>query len=122
MFLIVSIIGLLASAVLILYIFDLFDKTKNQNIVRNEPKTPESLQRAIKKTLKENQQKEIEKRLRICPICGTILNQTDYLIAAFDEVKDPTKKRKVHIYGCPYCITNDGVLKTKGKIDPSQLG
>jgi len=122
MSLIVSIIGLLASAVLILYIFDLFDKTKNQNIVRNEPKTPESLQRAIKKTLKENQQKEIEKRLRICPICGTILNQTDYLIAAFDEVKDPTKKRKVYIYGCPYCITNDGVLKTKGKIDPSQLG
>jgi len=94
MSLIASIIGLLASAVLILYIFDLFDKTKNQNIVRNEPKTPESLQRAIKKTLKENQQKEIEKRLRICPICGTILNQTDYLIAAFDEVKDPTKKKK----------------------------
>lgn len=119
--LITSILGLLIATLIILYLLDLLDNTKTKNIVRNEPKTPESLQRAIKKTLKENQQKEVEKRLRICPICGTILTQKDYLIAAFDEVKDPTKKRKVHIYGCPYCITNDGVFKEKGKIDPSQL-
>lgn len=121
MMLIISILGLLIGVLVVLHILDLLNKTKTSNIVRNEPKTPESLQRAINKTLKENQQKESEKRLRICPICGTILSQTDYLIAAFEEVKDPNKKRRVHIYGCPYCIVNDGVIKTKDKIDPSHL-
>lgn len=122
MMLLTSIFGLLIATLVILYLLDFVDKTKKgTNIVRNEPKTAESLKRAINKTIKENQTKEPEKRLRICPICGTILSDKDYLIAAFEPVKDPTQKRRVNIYGCPYCITTDGVIKENNKIDPSML-
>lgn len=114
-------VGLIISAVIFLYILDLFDKSKGKNIVRNEPKTPESLQRAIQKTLKENQKKEREKRLRICPICGTILDEKEYLIAAFEPIKNPEQKRKVQIYGCIYCFTTDGVNLNQQKIDPIDL-
>ncbi len=121
MSLITTILGLLISVLVILYILQLFDVKKDNNIIRKESKTPESLQRAIKKTIKENQNKEPEERLRICPICGTILSKTDYLIAAFEPMDDPTKKRRVNIYGCIYCFTSDGVIKNKENIDPSQI-
>ncbi len=115
-----TILGLLIAVLVILYLLDFMDKSKGGvNIVKNEPKTAESLKRAINKTLKENQAKAPEQRLRICPICGTILSEKDYLIAAFEPIKDPTQKRRVNIYGCPYCITTDGVIKDK--IDPSML-
>ncbi|MCS7204214.1 MAG: hypothetical protein NZ853_00790 [Leptospiraceae bacterium] len=117
----VTIFGILISVLVILYFLDIVDKTKHRNIVKNEPITSESLRRAINKTLKENQQKPTEKRLRICPICGTILNKNDYLIAAFEPIDDPRKKRKVHIYGCPYCLASDGVIKSKEKIHPDEL-
>lgn len=113
-------VGIIIASIVILYILDFLEKPK-VNVIRNEPKTPENLQRAIQKTFKENQTKEKEKRLRICPICGTILNKNDYLIAAFEPVEVAQKKRKVHIYGCPYCFTTDGVNLNKQKIDPSDL-
>ncbi len=114
-------LGFIISAIIFIYILDFFDTTKKRNVVRNEPKTKESLQRAIQKTLKENQHKEKEKRLRICPICGTILSEKEYLIAAFEAQKDPTQKRKVQIYGCIYCFTTNGVNLKKEKLDPRDL-
>lgn len=117
-----TILGLLIATLVVLYFLDFMDKSKKgSSIIKNEPKTPESLKRAINKTLKENQTKQPENRLRICPICGTILSNKDYLIAAFEPVKDPSQKRRVNIYGCPYCFTTDGVIKESNKIDPSML-
>ncbi|MFN3605226.1 MAG: hypothetical protein ACK4UJ_11015 [Leptonema sp. (in: bacteria)] len=114
-------VGIILSAIVILYILDFFDKTKGKSVIKNKPITPENLQKAIKKTLKENRTKEKEKRLRICPICGTILSEKEYLIAAFEPLEHPQKKRKVQIYGCIYCFTTDGVNLKKDQLDPSDL-
>lgn len=50
-----------------------------------------------------------EKRPRICPVCGTMLSQADYLIAALEPEPRTERRRQAHIYGCPYCLENGGV-------------
>lgn len=45
-------------------------------------------------------------RPRICPLCGTYLERTDYLFAAMgpEVPQESVRKRQVQIYGCPYCF------------------
>ncbi|MCB1139211.1 MAG: hypothetical protein KDK23_10670 [Leptospiraceae bacterium] len=52
-------------------------------------------------------------RPRICPVCGTLLGQTDYLFAALEPEPKTERKRQAHIYGCPYCLDQDGVVRKK---------
>ncbi len=118
--LIITFLGLLIGALAILYLLDIFDQSKLEK-KQQKHSTPEGLKNAIIKTLKENQTKKPEKRLRICPICGTILSQKDYLIAAFEPQKNPNIKRQVHIYGCVYCFTTDGVNKNLTSIKSLDL-
>ncbi len=46
-------------------------------------------------------------RPRICPVCGTLLSQTDYLYAALEPEPKTERKRQAHIYGCAYCLDQD---------------
>lgn len=55
-------------------------------------------------------------RPRICPVCGTLLAQTDYLYAALEPEPKTERKRQAHIYGCPYCLDQDGVVRNKKSI------
>ena len=55
-------------------------------------------------------------RPRICPVCGTLLSQTDYLFAALEPEPKTERKRQAHIYGCPYCLDSDGVVRTGKKV------
>jgi len=55
-------------------------------------------------------------RPRICPVCGTLLSQTDYLYAALEPEPKTERKRQAHIYGCPYCLDQDGVARNKKSI------
>lgn len=50
-----------------------------------------------------------ETRPRICPVCGTLLDQTDFLYAALEPENGQNKKRQAHIYGCRFCYATDGV-------------
>ncbi len=54
-------------------------------------------------------------RPRICPVCGTLLDQSEYLLASI-EPGDDNRKRQAHIYGCKYCFTTSGVNLNKEKI------
>lgn len=55
------------------------------------------------------QKEEAGPRPRICPVCGTMLSQDDYLIAAMEPDPGAGKKRRAQIYGCPFCYTTGGV-------------
>ena len=55
-------------------------------------------------------------RPRICPVCGTLLGQTDYLYAALEPEPKTERKRQAHIYGCGYCLDQDGVVRKKKSI------
>lgn len=55
------------------------------------------------------QQPPSQQRPRICPVCGTLLNQSEYLIAALEPEPGGGRKRKAQIYGCPHCYTTGGV-------------
>ena len=56
-------------------------------------------------------------RPRICPLCGTYLNKSDYLYAAMgpEVPPDSARKRQVKIYGCPYCYPEkrEGLTRTE---------
>ncbi len=52
-------------------------------------------------------------RPRICPLCGTLLNQDEYLMASI-EPERPGRKRQAHIYGCRYCFATEGVNLAAG--------
>lgn len=54
-------------------------------------------------------------RPRVCPVCGTMLAETDYLIAALEAEPRGDRRRQAHIYGCPYCLANGGVNLEKGR-------
>ena len=56
-------------------------------------------------------------RPRICPVCGTLLNQEEYLIASIEPEREG-QKRQAHIYGCKYCFTTDGVNIQYGRMEP----
>lgn len=66
-------------------------------------------------------QSKMEVRPRICPLCGTLLEQSEYLYAALEPETANGRKRQAHIYGCRYCFSTEGVnLKSKsiGKMEP----
>ncbi len=48
-------------------------------------------------------------RPRICPVCGTALTRSEYLIAALEPEPGDGRKRQAHIYGCPHCYSTGGV-------------
>ena len=48
-------------------------------------------------------------RPRICPLCGTMLSQEDFLYAALEPEPDGPRKRQARIYGCRYCFETEGV-------------
>lgn len=60
-------------------------------------------------------------RPRICPVCGTVLGQEDYLMASIFPDPGPEKKRQAHIYGCVHCYATEGVNLRLKKMDPQLL-
>ncbi|MBE7440091.1 MAG: hypothetical protein HS115_16690 [Spirochaetales bacterium] len=75
-------------------------------------KPPRVDPRRIKETRKKWDENPALPRPRICPLCGTMLEQHEYLLAAIEPEVMSNRKRQAQIYGCPYCITNDGVNKS----------
>lgn len=67
----------------------------NRKVLRTEPNVP---------------------RPRICPVCGTVLGQEDYLFAALEPEPSTQRKRQAHIYGCRFCVATDGVNLSREKI------
>lgn len=43
-------------------------------------------------------------RPRVCPMCGTILSQHEYLFASILPEMMANGKKQAHIYGCKYCF------------------
>ncbi|MCE9597721.1 MAG: hypothetical protein K8S54_07115 [Spirochaetia bacterium] len=61
-------------------------------------------------------------RPRLCPVCGTLLNQEEYLIAAIFPDPGPNQKRQAHIYGCPHCYLTGGVNPTRlTRVSPEEF-
>lgn len=61
-------------------------------------------------------------RPRLCPVCGTLLTQEEYLIAAIFPDLGPTQKRQAHIYGCPHCYLTGGVNPTRlTRVSPEEF-
>ena len=79
---------------------------------KEKPEGPEILD--AKKVF---QMKTDRPRPRICPVCGTLLNQDEYLIAAIEPEREG-QKRQAHIYGCKYCFTTDGVNLQLTRMEP----
>ena len=46
---------------------------------------------------------------RVCPVCKTVLLQSEYLLCAMQPQPEDNSRRQVHIYGCPHCFINNGV-------------
>ncbi|MDF3821920.1 hypothetical protein P3G55_18595 [Leptospira sp. 96542] len=42
-------------------------------------------------------------RLRLCPVCGTVLRKDEYLYAAISSFTNSEGKKQAQIYGCKYC-------------------
>ncbi|MCW7461359.1 hypothetical protein [Leptospira limi] len=42
-------------------------------------------------------------RLRLCPVCGTVLRKDEYLYAAISTYTNSEGKKQAQIYGCKYC-------------------
>ncbi len=40
---------------------------------------------------------------RVCPVCGSFLSKTEYLVAALGPDPGEGRKRQAQIYGCPHC-------------------
>ncbi|MBI3394784.1 MAG: hypothetical protein HY042_03005 [Spirochaetia bacterium] len=49
--------------------------------------------------------KEGDIPMRVCPVCGAVLTQEEYLIAALGPEVPEGHKRQAQIYGCPHCYT-----------------
>ncbi|TGL65155.1 hypothetical protein [Leptospira jelokensis] len=57
-------------------------------------------------------------RLRLCPVCGTVLRKDEYLYAAISTYTNSEGKKQAQIYGCKYCYL---ILDSEKNIsDPSQ--
>ena len=75
----------------------------------------------VKKMLKAAAQDTNFPRPRICPVCGTVLAQHEYLTAALEPEPTGGGKRQAQIYGCRYCYLTEGVnLKSQelSQIEP----
>jgi len=60
-------------------------------------------------------------RPRICPVCGSALEQDDFLYAALEPEPESGRKRQAQIYGCRYCLSGDEFYAKKRElsaIDP----
>ncbi|TGL24402.1 hypothetical protein EHQ46_04610 [Leptospira yanagawae] len=57
-------------------------------------------------------------RLRLCPVCGTVLRKDEYLYAAISTYTNSEGKKQAQIYGCKYCYL---ILDSeKNNSDPNQ--
>lgn len=55
-------------------------------------------------------------RLRLCPVCGTVLRKDEYLYAAISTYTNSEGKKQAQIYGCKYCYLNlDSEKNNSGK-------
>lgn len=63
----------------------------------------------VRKIMAAQAESPQQPRLRLCPLCGTVLNQDEYLFASFLDEPPGGGKRQAHIYGCRHCFTTDGV-------------
>lgn len=106
MLVIVSLIGLIVATIFILNIFSAADSLKN--IKEPEKKENKRERIDVRKHLKSALESD-KPRLRICPVCGTVLTSQEYLIAALDPVEREGAKRRANIYGCPHCFSTNGV-------------
>jgi hypothetical protein len=91
------------------------------NVLPSSRNTTQSLSsvpdRVNPATVYRNQKKTSGPLPRICPVCGSVLSQTEYLLAAIEEPREG-RKRQAQIYGCPHCFITDGVNLNLGKMEP----
>ncbi|MDH5657364.1 MAG: hypothetical protein OEZ34_15740 [Spirochaetia bacterium] len=104
------ILGLVVAVTIFLNLLSAKESLKKKE--KKEKKDPEILD--AKKVF---QMKSDRPRPRICPVCGTLLNQDEYLLASIEPEKEG-QKRQAHIYGCKYCFTTDGVNLQLSKMEP----
>jgi len=97
--------GFLIAVVVFLNLLTASESTKKANQSVYSRSNPPRLDNG--KVLRQTE--ESGPRPRICPVCGTMLSQEDYLIAAMEPDPGAGKKRRAQIYGCPFCYTTGGV-------------
>jgi hypothetical protein len=108
----VTIVGLALAVIVFLNLL----QAGNSGAARTKSNEPPGINpRMIARTRKVWEEHPEILRPRICPLCGTMLEQNEYLLAALEPENPQRKgqKRQAQIYGCPYCVTTDGVNKTK---------
>ena len=106
MLVLVSLIGFIVATIFILNMFSAADSFKR--IKEPETKNAKRERVDVKKHLKRAAESD-KPRLRVCPVCGTVLTSEEYLIAALDPVEREGAKRRANIYGCPHCFSTNGV-------------
>lgn len=85
---------------------------KNSELSRNDP-PPRVNPRGYLNTPSEPGRP----RSRVCPLCGTVLTQEDYLFAAISPEPENGGKRQAQIYGCRYCF----VLEERADIKRAEI-
>lgn len=112
----ISAVGLIIGAIIFLNMLSTGDELKRRVEGRNQnDQTPGLPPRGDAARLFRH--KHEGPRPRICPMCGTLLSQMDYLIAAIEPESDPNRKRQAQIYGCPYCFASGGVNLSAQKME-----
>lgn len=55
-------------------------------------------------------------KLRLCPVCGTVLRKDEFLYAAISSFTNSEGKKQAQIYGCKYCylITSSNPYESLG--------
>ena len=70
----------------------------------------------VRRHLQKSRSQPEVPRLRLCPLCGTVLNQNEYLFASFGDESPSSGRRQAHIYGCRHCFRTDGVNINRGEL------
>lgn len=84
------------------------DNAQNREPARVDPR----------KFLKQDNQ---GRRLRVCPLCGTVLNTDEFLFAAISPETGDGRKRQAQIYGCRYCYATEGINLEKSSISHLEM-
>ncbi len=111
---VLTIAGLAIAVIVFLNMLQAKDNVNNLG-AKKEPEGPKEPPRVNARRWMEHATKPGELRPRICPLCGTVLSQEDYLIAAIGE-DHGVGKRQAHIYGCRFCFASDGVNTRVGEL------
>ncbi len=114
---VLTLLSIAGIAIAVVVFLNLINAGGHNAKVANAPDLPRvNVRRHLQKTAETK-----HPRLRVCPLCGTVLDRTDYLFASFSEAPPSLGRRQAHIYGCRHCYATDGVNVGMGRmtgVDP----